>query len=202
LVIAGQTTANFASVSAGDYEVYAIQFEAAIGMDNLVLGTALADLTSRGCFDLSSSPFTVGVCQNACNLENCDFTAPADITTTFAGGGTDPAFTTEYILVDAIFGLILDVQTTPSFTSVAPGNYLIYAIQYETASGMNNLAAGTAISGLSGDCFDLSTVPFEASVCSETITGCAFTDIDQVKIDFGGSNSSPSLTTEYVLFDS
>jgi hypothetical protein len=72
--------------------------------------------------------------------------------------------TTEYVLTD-LSGQILQVQSTPTFSSLSNGDYASYAVSYETAAGATGLTLGQNIQNISGTgCLDFSA-PYSFQTC-------------------------------------
>lgn len=105
------------------------------------------------------------------------------------GGNTGAGYTNEYLLTDAS-GLILQINSSPSFTNVTAGSYNIYNLNYETANGApTGNTVGQNVSGIGGLCIDLSTA-LPINVCNISIEWTDATASDQ---ETSGGNL-PTLT--------
>ncbi len=161
-------TASFPGVVTGSYVAYGLNYHTTTGLPaGIVVGANISVVTESSCLDLNT-----GVSFTVCSAPvstDCDY-YPGTITATSTGFNSDAAFTQQYALVDDS-GVILDIQGSPTFSSVASGVYRIYSINHETAEGLSGLSTSSNISGLSSTCFDSSS--FRLTVCdTSTLTGC------------------------------
>lgn len=140
------TSPSFPAQSAGNYQVYAINYEDSGGISNYSIGNNISTVTG-GCLVMSSVTFSVCACH---------FTANETITFNAAGGdiGTGSA-TTQYALTDA-GGIIQALSSNTTFAGQTEGIYNIFAVTYDTASGISNLAINNNISTVTGSCADIS----------------------------------------------
>ena len=93
---------------------------------------------------------------------NCDNTTGV-IAFTVSNQNNTAAYTQQYVLTTND-GLMIAFSNTPSFMGLSSGQYAVYALNYETASGLTGLTAGQNLSGLAGSCFNKST-PLLYQVC-------------------------------------
>lgn len=137
---------SFPAQVVGDYQVYAINYETSGGISNYNTGNNISSVTG-GCLVTSNVAFSVCA---------CNFAANETITFNAAGGdiGTGSA-TTQYALTDS-GGIIQAISSNTTFPGQAEGVYNIYAITYDTASGISNLAVNNNISAVTGSCADIS----------------------------------------------
>ncbi len=80
------------------------------------------------------------------------------------GNNAGVGFTQVYVLTDSM-GVIVATGVTPQFTGLPAGNYRVYALNYETTGGINNLGNGNNISGVTGACVDIS-LPLLFTLCA------------------------------------
>lgn len=139
-------TPSFAAQSAGDYQVYAINYETVEGILNYNIGNNISAVTGN-CLLKSSVDFSICA---------CDFSVYETILFSASGGdiGTGTA-TTQYALVDA-GGIIIGLSSNTTFPGQAEGVYNVYAVTYDTTSGISNLAINNHISTVEGSCADVS----------------------------------------------
>ncbi len=160
-ILAINSSPNFAAQTEGDYQAYAINYEAAEGISNYSIGNNISSVTGD-CIYTSSVAFTV------CS---CSFKAQEPIIVNAVGGSIgDGDMTIRYILTDDS-GAMLGISPDPAFAGQAGGSYLIYSLAYKTAQGISNLSIGNNISSVTGSCFDLSS-SLSIGVCG-TIPTCA-----------------------------
>jgi hypothetical protein len=76
--------------------------------------------------------------------------------------------TQHYVLCNAQ-GIIMQVNTTPSFSTCGIGDFTVYAVNYPT-NGVTNLTVGTDISALTGSPTNYDIEPLGITVC-KTICG-------------------------------
>ena len=130
---------------------------------------------------------------------NCLYTSGGNITLTATGGTTGIGETTQYILTDKD-GLILQISNTPTFTNITTGGYIAYAISYETAVGISNLAIGTNIQEVKSiGCLDFSP-PYSFTICPIEDTCDEYLDSLITLSSTGGITANA--TTKYILTDS
>lgn len=155
----------FVAISAGDYQVYALNYETASGVNDYLVGNAINGVTGT-CLDLAQ-PINYRVCP--CPFTGCN-SSDSVISFNVNGHNQTATFTQAYALTDT-FGLILQTSIAPNntdslFEGIPTGYYHIYAINYETASGIMGLSAGNNIADVLGACFNI-TGAFCYQVCND-----------------------------------
>ena len=127
--------------------------------------------------------------------QSCDFLPNAAITLTAVGGNNTAGFSTRFVLTDS-GGIIQEVATNaPSFSGRPPGAYLVYAINYQTTAGINNLVVGQEISAVNGPCVAVSA-GLVVLVCA-----CDYVSNQAITFNATGGNASVGFTTQYALTD-
>ena len=92
-------------------------------------------------------------------LGQCDSYGTISVSTSGFENGS--GYIQEYALVDNVSGLIISINTTGNFTNVSPGEYLVYAANYQ-GTAPSELYVGQPWSGViaydanSSNCFDAS----------------------------------------------
>ncbi|MFK7949908.1 MAG: hypothetical protein AB8G11_20125 [Saprospiraceae bacterium] len=183
-----QSNSNFTNISTADYAAYAVSYETAIGVTGLTIGQNIVNVASSGCLDFSV-PFSFRVCpQNnptpvlPTSPTSCNYVGINSVTLTITGGSNAAGETTTYALTD-ISGVILDIQSTPTFNNLTTTDYAAYAISYETAIGLTGLTIGQNIQGVASiGCLDFSA-PFNFRVCSNEICNNGIDDDGDNLID-------------------
>jgi hypothetical protein len=156
-------TPSVSNLVSGIYNIYAVNYETATGITGLTAGQNISGV--GGTCVAMSQPLGYVVCVTV----TCNNTT-GNITANVAGQNTGAGFTQKYILTDSL-GVILQVLNTPSVSNLNSGVYKLYALNYETATGINNLSAGQNISAVSGTCFNLS-LPLLYKVCRPLVEIC------------------------------
>ena len=111
----------------------------------------------------------------ACAPAPCAYSDGDDVGLNVSGGSSDPAYTTVYVLLDAVGNIVqLAAEPDRAFENVGVGVYYAYALNYEAASGVSNLGVGNSIANVGGACLDWSA-PYAFEVCGG-ISGIAFKD--------------------------
>lgn len=154
----------FTAVLAGDYQVYALNYETASGISNYSVGSTINSVTGS-CLDIAQ-PINYKVCP--CPFTGCNSTDGV-ISFTISGQNQTVGFTQAYALTDT-FGLIIQTSiaqnnTDSIFEGIPTGYYHIYALNFETASGITGLSTGNNIANVSGSCLDI-TGAFCYQVCN------------------------------------
>lgn len=157
VILSVSTTPLFTGLDNGRYQVFAVNYETANGATGLTVTQNINDVTGA-CLNIST-PLYYQVClpPYACN------NASGNITARVSGQNTNPSYTQSYALTDSA-GLILRLATTPSFTGLTDGKYKVYAVNYETSSGVTGLTVGQNIDAVTGSCFAKSS-PLRYQVC-------------------------------------
>lgn len=180
-------TPDFAGLSAGDYQVYAINYEGARPAEIAVNSPWSGTSSISSCFD-ASLPYNATVCNV---VAPCEFTN--DISGLSVSGNTAGDNTQEYVLVSAVTGEILVINSTPDFSGLASGNYLIYGINYEGARPAE-ITVGLLWSGTSSiaSCYD-ATAPYTTNVCEDLCEN------EDLMVSTTGFNSTGSFSQTYIL---
>jgi Bacterial Ig domain len=202
----------FTGVTAGQYKAYAVNYDGGQTAPNLTVGTAITAI-GGSCVDTSDA-LKIGVL--SCN------NSTGNISATIAGQNMGAGFTQKYALTDSV-GRILQVTNTPQYTNLASGIYNVYAVNYETASGVTGLAANQNIRGVGGSCVAISQ-PLGYIICLPTnevanngldddgdglidchdpdVAPCPCTNTSSISFTHAGQNTTAGFTTKYVLTDS
>ncbi len=137
---------------------------------------------------------TILICFSHSGKAQCDFYGA--ITGLSVSGATAGDNTQEYVLVSVYTGNILSVGSTPDFSALSPGDYQVYAINYEGLRP-SEVTVGQPWSGTGAisTCFDASA-PYNATVCN-TNTPCEFIN-DITGLSVSGATAGDN-TQEYVL---
>jgi hypothetical protein len=182
-------TPSVSGLSNGIYNLYGVNYETASGVTGLTVGQYIVHIT--GANVAISQPLGYVVClptseiaDNGVDDDNdglidChdpDLPAcPCTTTSSIAFNLTSPnpiaGMTTQFILTDSL-GFIRQILNTPSVSGLINNKkYRIYALNYETASGVTGLTIGQTISNISGTCVALST-PLLYKTCIITDDNC------------------------------
>jgi hypothetical protein len=181
LILQLSNTATFTGLVNGKYQMFALNYLTTSGVTGLTVGQNIATVAGT-CYQLSA-PLLFQVCQvpEICNNRidddgdglidcedvvdcpscGCDNTT-GNITFTNTGQATT-GFTQVYVLTDST-GKILNSSSTLTFTGLSSGRYRVYAINYETTSGITGLTVGQSINGITGSCINKS-LPLLFKVC-------------------------------------
>ena len=190
----------FLGLATGNYRVYALNYETVLGINNYTIGNNI-DLVTGGCLDMEG-PICYNICTTSSNYTGCN-SNDGTVSVINAGFNQELGYTQTYALADTN-GIIQRIKDNPSnlqplFVAVATGKYRVYALNYETASGINNYSIGTSIENGSGSCLDIEG-PIYYEVCTCPFTGCNASD-GTVSINNTGFNSSSDFTQVYALTD-
>lgn len=155
------TTPSFGILAVGNYQVYAINYETSGGISNYSIGNNMSTVAGS-CLQITNNSFQV------CS---CDYTNGQPIVFSAAGGDINTgSATTQYALTNS-GGEILAIASNAVLPGQSEGIYYVYAVTYDTASGISNLIIGNNISTVTSSCFDVS-VSLNIGVCG-TIPKCA-----------------------------
>lgn len=144
----------FVAVPAGDYQVYALNYETAFGVINYTIGNAINTVAGT-CLDIAQ-PIDYTICP--CPFTGCN-SSDGVVSFNVSGQNQTTQYTQAYALTDT-FGLILQTSIAPTttdsiFEGIATGYYHVYAINYETISGISGLSIGNNIANVTSSCFDI-----------------------------------------------
>ena len=129
--------AFFNNYNDGLHLIYPLNYEDGNTPIDLIVGNSIADINAT-CIDIGL-PLLFKYCPKDFG---CDFYTNEEFSLQILNdGNTSTDFTTSYILTDEI-GNILEINSTPTFTIDNMGNYLVYGLNYETATGINGLENG------------------------------------------------------------
>ena len=210
-----QYTANtlpFTGVAAGQYKAYAVNYDQAQTAPTLTVGTAISAI-GGACVNTSAAlPIGILDCNNT----------TGNITPSIAGQNSGASFTQKYILTDSI-GAILQITNTPQYLGLSNGIYNVYAVNYETTTGITGLTVGQNKGGITGTCVNISQ-PLGYVVCRSSIeiagngidddgdnlidchdsdvTACTCTTTSSITFGISGQNTTAGFTTRYALTDS
>jgi len=127
----------------------------------------------------------------------CDFYGLALVSS--SGFEAGAGFTQEFVLVDERSGLIKVVNSTGLFSNVTPGNYKIYAVNYDGARpstlAVASLWSGVEAFDLAGNCIDISAPYLNRTLlfCDQICSG------DPIVVSSSGFYTGGSSTQNYVL---
>lgn len=162
-VAAVNATGDFTAdlVAGGSYQIHILNYDPADAPAGapVAVGAAPTDVTG-GCFDAGFTTEFVCVTVNPIVVSNCLATqtfCEGDPIQVSAGGTENTAYTTEYALVDATTGLVIDANTTGAFTAGVDGDsYQIHVLNYDPLDPPAGvpLAAGADPAAVTGGCFD------------------------------------------------
>jgi hypothetical protein len=194
-------TPDFMGLSAGNYEIYAINYEGSQPIEIAIGLPWLGTSAVTSCYD-ASDPYLANVCENVIfpiPTIPCEFIV--DIIGLSISGATAGDNVQQYVLVNSM-GNIQTIATTPDFIGLTAGDYWIYAINYVGALP-SVIAVGNSWSFTTGitSCFDASA-PYPANVCDSVVpptpsTPCEFID-DITGLTITGATGGDN-TQEYVL---
>lgn len=184
-------TTTFADVVAGMYKIYGLNYLTDGGINNLSVGNNKMNI-SGGCLDFSNV-YIFEVCGGLC----CTYTE-GDVVFAANNFNADAEYTQVFVLVNDS-GQILQISNSSSFTEVAAGTYYAYALNYLTSGGIENLAEGSTLNEVTGECFDFSA-PYIFEVCPVIPEECCnYLEIDTIVLTTGGFNAEPGYTQVYLL---
>lgn len=193
----------FSGKATGNYRVYALNYETVSGINNYFIGNSI-DLVTGTCLDMEG-PICYNICQAPPPTDNYTGCNSNDgtVSITHTNFNQELGYTQSYALTDTN-GIIQRIKDNPSnlqplFVAVAAGKYRVYALNYETASGINNYSIGATISGVSGSCLAMTT-PIYYQVCPCPFTGCNADD-GRITINSIGFNSANDFNQVYILTD-
>ncbi|MFT6937731.1 MAG: hypothetical protein ACJA1N_002035, partial [Saprospiraceae bacterium] len=164
-ILAIENTSTFTGLTTTDYGSYAVSYETASGVSNLAIGLNIQNVNSSGCLDFSA-PYSFRICPLGLPTTPtvCNYTGLSTINLSQSGGSNAVGETTSYVLTD-LSGQILAIENTSTFTGLTTTDYGSYAVSYETASGVSNLATGQNIQNVnSSGCLDFSA-PYSFRIC-------------------------------------
>lgn len=150
-IIEVSTTTTFSGKDAGLYKAYAVNYDLSTPPSNLEVGTNISELQGD-CIDISDG-IDINICKLDCSIFDGNYS--------FNPQDDNPNLITSYLLVDEFLN-ILEISSSPSFSGIDVGNFLVFTINYEA---MDNLAIGVSVNDLTGTTFDISN-PVAISSCS------------------------------------
>jgi hypothetical protein len=187
------------------YQALALNYEGTIA--NLSVGNALSAV-SASCFALST-PLNFQACVTPTGSGSttpppsasltCDYNT-STISLVSTGGSSGSSVSTRYVLATP-GGSIVQVSPTATFTGLS-GTATYQALAFTYEGGVQNLAAGNAISSVTASCSAWST-PLNFQVCAATnpptpLT-CDYTIGDVITLRATGGSSGTGVKTSYVL---
>ena len=147
-------------------------------------------LIGVACYFLISSLFA----SNAM-AQDCDFYEQQLISFNAVSNSSDTEYESVYVLADAQ-NTIIELSALPVFIGQSTGDYTIYSINYEIASGISGLNIGNNVNAISSSCMDVSSA-LSISVCHKP--ACYTCIYDDFSINSQSVNGDPSYTTEYLI---
>ncbi len=161
-ILAINDTPDFNVSVEGFYVVYAINNKNESVLSGLELGGNVNNVTS-GCMDISE-PYSFTVCRD---LEQCNRCLGETIILQVQGDNNLPDFTTKYVLTNTS-GVIISIVDEPVFEGLEVGVYLVFAINYETAAGIEGLEIGQNVTDIMSTCKDIGA-PYIIGVCDQLV---------------------------------
>lgn len=137
------------------------------------------------------------------NLAHSQCDSFGSISVSASGFESSSGYTQEYVLVNSLSDIIVDLNGTGSFTSVASGDYYIYAVNYKDTRP-SELTIGnfwsdvSAYDSNSSNCFE-SLSAFGGTTYTVCNQGCIN---DQLNVSSSGYYSGGSYAQTYVLLAS
>lgn len=135
--------------------------------------------------------------------QDCDYLDGEDIILNNTGNTVAPGVETMYVLTDMV-GVIIESSATSTFSSPGVGDFIAYAVNYDSGQATPALAVDDDINDVIGtDCVDTASLPL--SVClplSSLIKGCNYIDGQDITLTNTGNNITPDVLTTYVLTNS
>ena len=191
LMIALSNTPSFTGLSSGQYAVYALNYETTSGVTGLTVGQNIS-LVSGACLNVAV-PLFYHVCipSYSCN------STTGDITATISSQNNTTTYTQKYALTDET-GKILLLSNNPTFVGLTNGKYQMFAINYETASGVTGLTINSNILAVAGLCFNLST-PLYYQVCMPPSVYTCNNATGTIAATITNQNASGTYTQKYAL---
>jgi hypothetical protein len=174
------------NVAAGNYAAYTVNYDNGSAAPNLSVGTNLNAIGGT-CVSLSNA-LNLSVCEVA----GCNYGLGEGVTWISSDYNTDANFTTRYVLVDALTGLISHSSATLPISDVALGTYIAYTLNYDNTLIAPNISVGNVITEIGGMCVSKSNGLF--------IVICAPTCDNSVEAPIS-SNTNAAISTQYVLTD-
>ena len=158
-ILASSTTNSFPANNAGLFKIYGLNYLTSAGILNTSVGNNISNI-SGSCFDISQ-PFEALICP-----------APGTTCQTFDGlysfnsTGGNTAISTVFVLT-SLDQTISQISTTPSFSGIPAGDYLIFPVNY---MDINGLTIGANFKNISGNCFDVGNPLFIKSCLSCSVS--------------------------------
>ncbi|WP_282777596.1 thrombospondin type 3 repeat-containing protein, partial [Phaeodactylibacter xiamenensis] len=128
------------------------------------------------------------------SAQGCQFKEGEMVSFQSQGFNTSAGYTQVYLLTDTSDS-ILAISSQPSFDSLGAGAYNVYSVNYLDEGTTPDFMVGGALSGIGGDCADVSS-PLSFAVCPCTTQG------DTLSFSAAGYNDEPGYTQLYILTDS
>lgn len=210
-IVAQNNTGTFTAVTAGSYQIHALNYDSANPPNPLpsgLIGQAVTNVGSitAGCFNADFlTDFVSRVCTNPTCVQTSSVCENDPISATSSGGNT--SYTQVYVLADDNGNFVAqnNTGTFPS-TSLTTGNtYQVHALNYDPANPPtilpSDLNSGDPLSNVTGGCFN--TDFLTDYVCFNIISCvCTPTEIcNNASIMATSSGGNTSYTQVYVLAD-
>ncbi|GAB3756815.1 hypothetical protein [Spirosoma pomorum] len=157
-ILATSPTTSFSNVAAGNYKLYALNYDTSKGITGNTVNSTIANITGS-CFDVSAA-FPINVCPQ--DGSGCDYTV-GTVSFVASGGNLAADYATTYALTNAD-GIVTNVSSTASFTVTTPGTYLAHGLNYKNDGTLTGLSVGQSLSAVTASCVDVGT-PAIIQVC-------------------------------------
>jgi hypothetical protein len=157
-ILATSSTTSFSNVAAGNYKLYALNYDTAKGVTGNTVNSTISSI-SGSCFDVSAA-FPINVCPQEGSA--CDYTV-GTVSFVSSGGNTTTDYATSYVLTNAD-GIVTAISSTASFTVNTPGTYLAHGLNYKNDGSLTGLSVGQSLSVITASCVDVGT-PAIIQVC-------------------------------------
>jgi len=130
--------------------------------------------------------------------QTCDFFDSEDIVLINTGNSVAAGITTTYVLTD-LSGTILQSSPASTFTNPGTGDFVAYAVNYDSAEAAPALAVGDDINlAIATDCVDTASLPL--TICSQA-QNCNYLDGEDIVLTNTGNTVGAGIVTTYVLTD-
>ena len=113
--------------------------------------------------------------------DSCAFKVIDTVTIDTTGVNYQAGYITAYILADSL-GEIIAISSTPQFTNLVEGKFMVVAIDYENDGSISNLAIGNDLNTVFANCYDLSNA-LTFKVCPEEDCGDGIDNDDDGLVD-------------------
>jgi hypothetical protein len=174
---------DFSTFSEGVYHIYGFSYSGNLGSE-WVEGTAVLDLTSDDCFELSSNflTLTVEVCVVTCEAGSlslgegivgitiCKDDTPDEVT--LVPEGNDAEAGLNFVLTDLSNQIISFPNQTTDLNALDFGSYRIWSFGFLGSIDPGTIEPGDPVTAIVADCFDLSSNFITVTVNDCSAGGC------------------------------